>query len=218
VSEIFYSIQGEGIYQFSPQVFVRFRDCNLRCLFCDTKPLVYREMSLEEVLKNIYSFEGFWDSVALTGGEPLLQVGFLRDLCRQLKKGNQRMYLETNATLYKELEQIIEFLDIISLDFKLPSSTGLADFWDTHNKFLRIASSKNAFVKAVITSSTTKEDIIKSAAIIREIDPGIFFVLQPVFSYEIPLWSKLEEYRSLALEYIPNVRIIPQLHKHIGVK
>jgi len=37
VSEIFYSIQGEGLNQGIPFVFIRFSGCNLRCEWCDTK-------------------------------------------------------------------------------------------------------------------------------------------------------------------------------------
>ena len=218
ISEIFHSIQGEGIYQFVPQVFVRFWGCNINCIFCDTNGLSFTEIDESSVLQKIYSFREFWESVALTGGEPLLQAESLQRLCRKLKEDSRIIYLETNGILYRELDMVIEFTDIISLDFKLPSSTNLSDYWDAHYNFLKIASRKEAFVKAVITGSTTRDDIIKSVSIIKEVDLNIPFVLQPAFSCEAFLWAKLDEYKSIALEFIPDVRIIPQLHKHIGVK
>ena len=36
LAEIFYSIQGEGMWTGTPAVFVRLAGCNLACDFCDT--------------------------------------------------------------------------------------------------------------------------------------------------------------------------------------
>ena len=76
ISEIFYSIQGEGIYQGIPQVFIRFWGCNLHCYFCDTNISTCNEMSIADVIGEIFSINKFWDSLALTGGaaDRLLQL------------------------------------------------------------------------------------------------------------------------------------------------
>ena len=83
ISEIFHSVQGEGIHQFMPQVFVRFSGCNMNCIFCDTKQLSFSEMDEFSVLNKIYSFREFWESVVFTGGEPLLQAEFFAKLMPQ---------------------------------------------------------------------------------------------------------------------------------------
>ena len=81
IAEIFKSIQGEGIYAGRKQVFIRFYGCNLGCRYCDTQPLTFTEMDLEEVLSTISVFKNY-HSISLTGGEPLQQIDFLQVLLK----------------------------------------------------------------------------------------------------------------------------------------
>ncbi|MEM7817186.1 MAG: 7-carboxy-7-deazaguanine synthase QueE [Candidatus Aenigmatarchaeota archaeon] len=217
IIEIFKSIQGEGIYQGIPQVFVRFFGCNLNCIYCDTKINYYKEKTLEEVIESILCYKNY-HSISLTGGEPLLNLNFLKFLLSRLKKENKIVYLETNGTLFKNLKEIIEYIDIISMDFKLPSSTGLGSFWQEHREFLKIGINKNIFVKAVIGPNTDLIDIIKSIEIIKEIKKEIFFVLQPQNPFEEELREKLDFFKKTCIENGINTKIIPQLHKKIMVR
>ncbi len=78
VNDIFYSLQGEGHNVGRAAVFVRFSGCNQQCPFCDTDFSYYREMTAEEIVKNITielsKLNGEHPIVVLTGGEPSLQV------------------------------------------------------------------------------------------------------------------------------------------------
>lgn len=100
ISEIFYSIQGEGYWTGTPAIFVRFSGCNLRCLFCDTKHESYTLMSIEEILKTIDSY-AVKVPVILTGGEPLFQLkAGLGELICAVSGMQYPIHIETNGTFH----------------------------------------------------------------------------------------------------------------------
>ena len=94
VNEIFYSLQGEGHNTGRAAVFVRFAGCNLRCPFCDTDFSDYREMSADDVIREISAFPARF--VVLTGGEPSLQV--TAQFVDQLHEAGFEVAIETNGT------------------------------------------------------------------------------------------------------------------------
>jgi 7-carboxy-7-deazaguanine synthase len=120
VTEIFYSIEGEGIEIGKPEIFVRLAKCNLRCEWCDSKYTWENgiEMSVKEVLKEISRYP--CKSVSITGGEPLLQREELLELIQQLKRMNYWIQINTNGTIFDE--QIFQLVDLITMDCKCPSS------------------------------------------------------------------------------------------------
>lgn len=88
ISDIFASMQGEGVYLGEEQCFVRFYDCGLKCDYCDTKPTTFKEYNVDNLLDTIKQEIGprKIKTVSITGGEPLLQRDFLLDFLPQLKK------------------------------------------------------------------------------------------------------------------------------------
>ena len=99
IAEIFPSVQGEGLRQGEPTIFVRLSGCNLRCAFCDTKyawtggEMRTRDSVVAEVKKIHLDFPALW--VCLTGGEPLLQD--ISGLVRDMKKEGFKVQIETNG-------------------------------------------------------------------------------------------------------------------------
>ena len=116
IKEIFTSIQGEGPFIGYKQLFVRFCGCNLTCNYCDTdyRTVDSKEFSIEELI-SITKKASDCHSISLTGGEPLLSTGFLKEFLPQCPLP---VYLETNATLAGELGEIIDYIDYISADIK----------------------------------------------------------------------------------------------------
>ncbi len=218
VADIFFSVQGEGIYAGSPQVFVRFYGCMCNCRFCDTHLTAYEKYTPLELYRSIKRFTQDYHSLCLTGGEPLLQKDCLKGLLRLIKYDGITTYLETNGILVKEISELIDDIDIIAMDFKLPSSTGMVAYWPEHMRFLKVALKKDVFVKMVICSSTDPKDIDKAVSLILKAGAKKTpLILQPnFFELSRDLLAKTRELQKRCLRYLECVRVIPQLHKMSG--
>jgi organic radical activating enzyme len=225
VHEIFTSVQGEGVFSGKRQIFVRFFGCRTGCAFCDTHQdsesvKEYLSADLLSVI-HIKAHPAAVHSVSLTGGEPLLWVNFLKEFLPKLKQDQYKVYLETNGILYRELAEIIDYVDIIAMDIKLPSSTQKQAFWEEHSEFLNISMKKQVFVKIIVTGKTTASDFSKAVLLVSRKNPYIALVIQPVTPAEgVPPVSEtgLKQFRTIALEHLHKVKIIPQMHKLYGIR
>ncbi len=212
-------MQGEGIYFGEEQIFVRFFGCNLKCKFCDTRLDRFTEYEPQELLEELKLYHDNHRTVSFTGGEPLLQKYFLKEMLKLTQKEGYSNYLETNGILYSALEDVIEYVDIVAMDLKLPSSTGLKDFWHYHRRFLEVASQKEVFLKIVICHSTREEDIREALSLIGGINKFLILVLQPnTYEDENSMRAKLDSFKGIASENGITSCIIPQLHARIGIK
>ncbi len=217
IAEIFKSYQGEGLWQNKEQIFIRFFGCNLDCSYCDTELSFYQVMTPEQVLAKVDNL-GKFHSISLTGGEPLLQKDFLAKLCFRLREKGKIIYLETNGTLPQNLKKVIDAIDLVAVDLKLPSSTGQQSYWPKHKDFIQIAQKTNSFAKAVVAKSTTLADLNKAIEIIKKTKPDLLLVLQPENPYEEELEEKLLIFKKKCQEQAISVKIIPQAHKKTGIK
>ena len=99
VSEIFYSLQGEGPLVGEPSVFIRLGGCvEPYCPWCDTAYAIheYREMALEEILEQAGRYA--CRNAVITGGEPFLQwESGLETLHRTLATKGWRISYETSG-------------------------------------------------------------------------------------------------------------------------
>src|SRR2546428_14032742 len=99
VSEVFASVQGEGVTVGTPSAFVRLQGCSVGCAWCDTKyswaSTGGRETTLDALLAEVTS-TGL-DNVVVTGGEPLQHPAFVA-LVDALKAAGRRIEVETAGT------------------------------------------------------------------------------------------------------------------------
>lgn len=98
ITEIFFSLQGEGRYSGLPTVFVRLTGCPLRCVYCDSEYAFHggERLSLDDITLKIDSYGAA--HVCVTGGEPLAQPSCLPLLTRLCDRGYQ-VSLETSGAL-----------------------------------------------------------------------------------------------------------------------
>ncbi len=102
LTEIFYSIQGEGAYTGTPAVFVRLAGCNLACDFCDTDYALAFFAGVDEIVLRVAEIGGDCPVVVLTGGEPLAQTETAA-LIGALRAAGRRVHVESNGTIAAEL-------------------------------------------------------------------------------------------------------------------
>lgn len=237
IIEIFSSIQGEGTHVGERHLFVRFQDCELSCRFCDT-PLSFvanRFCRVESppFSKKFHTYpnplpldhlqeilEGFDDrTLAVTGGEPLQKVPFLHSWLSQ--RIGRKVLLETAGVHVPELKQIIDLIDIVSMDLKLPSSTGMRPFWEEHEEFLRVARGKEVYLKTVVTGETTDQDVERASSLVASVDPSLPFILQPASRFgrfrSVPSPSLVSHWQGIACRILADVRVIPQIHRILGL-
>ncbi|MDH4211406.1 MAG: 7-carboxy-7-deazaguanine synthase QueE [candidate division WOR-3 bacterium] len=223
VREIFSSLQGEGVQVGQRMTFVRLYGCNLSCAYCDTREarakngeLLYKGTVFENPVTPDFVVDKIEDRfVAITGGEPLLQREFLREICIHLSELKKSLYLETNGSLPENLEGLVDYFDSVALDFKIPSATGQSALWAEHERSLVSAANKSVFVKIVITNDIQMHEIMTVCEIVARVRKTIPLVIQPVFGDRI---DGLLDIQKTALQVLDDVRIIPQIHKYLGLK
>ncbi len=238
--EIFSSIQGEGPHVGKRHIFVRLEGCNLHCAYCDSLDALkknptytvypYRPgpgvpranpVSAREVAEHVCSLDqesgNTHDAVSFTGGEPLVQTDFLKELLVLVRTEKRKTYLETAGTLHSALAQVIEDVDIIAADLKVPSATRERVPLPEARSFLEIAheSPSELFVKLVVSQDTTVQEIkdLLAGALPSDQVPVI---LQPVTPYDSsplpPTLDQLDRFQEAAKRYAEDVRVMPQVH------
>jgi 7-carboxy-7-deazaguanine synthase len=133
ISEIFYSLQGEGGLVGMPSIFVRTSGCNLRCRWCDTPYTSWNpegeEMTIDAILANVRKYPATY--AVVTGGEPMIAHG-IGDLTARLKRAGMHVTIETAGTVFTHVT-----CDLLSISPKLKNSTPEGQFAAQHER-LRI--------------------------------------------------------------------------------
>jgi organic radical activating enzyme len=244
ISEIFNSIQGEGIFTGIRQVFIRFQGCPLHCIYCDTPvsraqtvdmckveytPCTGKFRSIQnpvdiatltEIIENIWS--AGTGHLSLTGGEPLIYADFIDELSREV---DYPLYLETSGCNPEQARKLQYIIDIASCDVKLPEHNATSDYnslLKSELETIRIFYEAGAvtFLKVVVSRTTKKKALVAIVKKVSDLDDTIPLVIQPVtpgYGLDYPLPEQLMELMDAAGEYLVDVRAVPQVHKMMGL-
>jgi organic radical activating enzyme len=186
ISEIFSSIQGEGIFVGRRHIFIRFSGCNLDCLYCDTLSSKNKDygdlLSVDEVIAKINNLiTPDLHAISFTGGEPTLYPNFINDLSSEIinkinfnnelnsnfiyelnTKNKLKLLLETNGSIPENIS-LLNHIDYASLDIKLPEhfNQGANNILRNELKSIEILMKKrvNIYCKLVVLPSTKFETV-----------------------------------------------------------
>jgi 7-carboxy-7-deazaguanine synthase len=170
ISEIFYSVQGEGILAGVPSVFVRTSGCNLRCSWCDTPYTSWNpegeEITLDAIVERVASFPA--RHVVITGGEPMIAKGIV-ELSDKLRTHGMHITFETAGTVFAPVA-----CDLMSISPKLANSTPEGVFHDRHEQLrlqpdvLRKLTEAYAYqLKFVVANETDLGELQEIAALVN---------------------------------------------------
>ena len=209
VAERFVSINGEGTRAGELAVFIRFKGCNLRCSYCDTKwaneaGCPYKEMTPGEICEYVKS--AGVTNVTLTGGEPLLQKD-MNSLIGLLIENGNRVEIETNGSVdLRPFAEDIHHRPAFTMDYKLPSS-GYEGSMRMENFDLLGASDTVKFV------SGSERDLERAGEIIEKYD-----LLTKCHVYFSPVFGKIEPVQivdHMIRRKMNGARLQIQMHKVI---
>jgi 7-carboxy-7-deazaguanine synthase len=160
-------------------------------------------------------------AIAVTGGEPLVQADFIADWLGRDVHGLP-VLLETAGILPERLARVLPHVAIVSMDLKCPSNTGERARWDEHDACLRLATAagRDVYVKMPVDDDTRPDEVETGARLVAAVDPSVPLFLTPITASDGRLEIRpdgLERLHALASRCHPDVRVLPQLHKLLGI-
>lgn len=200
VQSMFATLQGEGIYAGWPAVFIRLGGCNLACKFCDTEFETFETRPLADIVAEAVKLAGdIRKLIIITGGEPFLQP--IEKLCSELVAAGFKVQIETNGTLYREIDEKVDIMCS-------PKNTGKGYFPIRLDLLARI----NAFKFIISADNDNYSDV-------AEVGQGhtIPVYVQPMDEYDVQK-NRANLARATELAKTRGYRLSLQLHKIAGIE
>jgi 7-carboxy-7-deazaguanine synthase len=233
LSEIFTSIEGEGILFGTKTMFVRLAGCPLKCHWCDTPYALPMDSgidySIDEVKELISkSLQPNTYKVNFTGGEPLMQHEAVLELAKFVRQKGLRIYLESACYDAMRFAKVLPYIDLCKVEFKLRDSKVVHE--KHYSNLLKneldclkqaVSSAKTTYIKVVVTnSSNLKEfkEIVQEVFRMARPSELAGFIIQPSHTVDEPTLDVLFGFYDAVYPLYDQVRVVPQLHKIIGAR
>lgn len=164
-------------------------------------------------------------SISFTGGEPLLQIDFLRESSELLVSEGFKLFLETNGSLPNYALKVADLFEYCCCDIK-DESAGAASDWTVlvEKEFQTIQifrdSKKKVFAKVVVTSETKPENIEWYAReLVKMGCPLCIQIVTPSGEVKKPTIKQLFQFTEAASKYLDknDVSLSIQAHKFVGI-
>ncbi len=241
------------------QIFIRFAGCNLAlgdfgtkgCIWCDsatsktrnTGPISIEKSAgtkniiqipnpievpkLQQYILNITTKD--LHSISFTGGEPLLQEGFVISLGEYLHENGYSLYLQTNGTISPD--NVLHLFDYCCGDIKDRSAKAAINWEElAEREILFLAqfarAHKVCFGKIIISADTDYNDIQwicdyvrQNLSNIERFPLAIQLVTPQGKETHTPPWTLVAKCTEIAVQSLgkENVAISVQLHKYLGI-
>jgi organic radical activating enzyme len=233
LNEIFTSIEGEGILLGTKTLFVRLSGCPLTCHWCDTPyalPMESGDLTSTDDAKKLIAgnLQPNTYKVSFTGGEPLAQHEAVSELAAFVRKLGVRTYLESACYDSVKFAKVLPEIDICKIEFKLRDSRAVEEKnYPTLLKNelecleLAVSNRKITYIKVVVTNSSSLKEfqdlVIKIFGMVHSSDIA-GFIIQPSHKIDEPSLETLFGFYDATCPFYKDVRIVPQMHKAIGVR
>ena len=233
ISEVFTSLEGEGVLLGTKTLFVRLAGCPFRCGYCDTDYALPMDSGTEYGMDEAFelvrgSIERGTFKVNFTGGDPLVQHEAVAELARRVRgEAGVPTYLESSCYDAARFRAVLPHMDYVKAELKTEDS-GFVDgsrypaLLDEALECLRasVALGTFTYVKIVVGASTSARHLADLVGRAVEAAPGgdglSGLVIQPVTGDGAPGLDHLLRLYDAARPLYGDVRVVPQLHKLIG--
>lgn len=207
--ESFGAVDGPGV-----RFVVFMQGCNMRCRYCHNPDTWKRncgnEYDVETVVKRALRFKPYWGElggVTVSGGEALLQIDFLTEFFKALKKEGVHTCLDTAAGPYRDTPEyrekfdlLMQYTDLVLLDLKEIDSVKHKDLTGIPNDNILLCAKhlddlkKPVWVRHVLVPTVTDndEDLTKLSEFIKTLRNVEKVEVLPYHSLGIHKWEALK--------------------------
>lgn len=215
------TVDGPGI-----RFIIFLQGCNMRCKYCHNPDTWNKNnghmKSTDEIMQEVMKYKTYIrdGGVTISGGEPLLQLAGLIDLCKILKQENIHVCIDTNGSLFdeksmKQIDELLPYTDLFLIDIKQIDSKKHKELTGIENEntlqFLKYLDKKGKkiWIRYVLVPQFTsqKEDLIKTRMFIDELENVERVDVLPYHTLGI------HKYEKLGMKYPLNNVLPPTMEK-----